>query len=139
MTYNIDIINLSINHYNKIKNIQKVSTLLNISHSTLYRWYQKYNNNYENNLPLEIQDINNKKIHGLNKIHKYEKKILDYIDNNNVNYIKEILTKNQDILLSRTSVSRVIKKNNYSYKKVKNKIIPYEIETLNVINIIIST
>jgi len=131
MTYNIDIINLSINHYNKIKNIQKVSTLLNISHSTLYRWYQKYNNNYENNLPLEIQDINNKKIHGLNKIHKYEKKILNYIDNNNVNYIKEILTKNQDILLSRTSVSRVIKKNNYSYKKVKNKIIPYEIETLN--------
>lgn len=133
MTYNIDIINLSIYHYNNNnKNLVKISKILNISHNTMYRWYNKYKNYYNNYTALTIEDINNnKKIHGLNKINNYEKKILEYIDNNNINYIKDILINNEDIKISRTSISRIIKKNNYSYKKVRNNIIPYDINILN--------
>ena len=43
MTYNIDIINLCINHYaNNIK-ISKIASILNISIMNIYLWIKKYN------------------------------------------------------------------------------------------------
>jgi hypothetical protein len=72
MTYNIDIINLFINHYINGCNFINISEKLNISIFTLKRLYYLYKNNIINKIPLLIDNIlKNKKIHGSNKKDKY--------------------------------------------------------------------
>ena len=67
MTYNLDIINLFINYYINGNNLINISKNLNISISTLKRWYFLYKNN-----------INNK----IDKYYYFQK-------NNNIYYINE--------------------------------------------------
>ena len=58
MTYSIDIINLSIYHYNiDLKKIQ-ICKLLNITNKTFYNWYNKYNYYYINNIQLTLDNYN---------------------------------------------------------------------------------
>ena len=62
MTYSIDIINLSIYHYNlDLKKIQ-ICKLLNITNKTFYNWYNKYNYYYINNIQLTSYNYNEIKI-----------------------------------------------------------------------------
>ena len=81
MTYNIDIINLFINHYINNCSFIDISKKLNISIPTLKRWVLLYNLNIINKVPLKEVDFkNNKKIHGSNKKEYYKYKILNYVN-----------------------------------------------------------
>ena len=69
MTYNIDIINLFINHYINGNNFITISKNLNISITTLKRWYSLYKYNINNKIPLKNSYlIQQRKAHGSNKI-----------------------------------------------------------------------
>ena len=85
MTYSIDIINLSIYHYNLgLKKIQ-IYKLLNITNKTFYNWYNKYNYYYINNIQLTSDNYNkikNYQTHKSIKKDKYSNLIVDYVNNN---------------------------------------------------------
>jgi NAD(P)H-dependent flavin oxidoreductase YrpB (nitropropane dioxygenase family) len=85
MTYSIDIINLSIYHYNVgLKKIQ-ICKLLNITNKTFYNWYDRYNNYYINNIQLTTtgyNEIKNNQEHKSTKKTKYSNLIVDYVNNN---------------------------------------------------------
>ena len=71
MVYHSKAINMAVQSYQNEKSISKIN--ITISQPTLYRYYNKYKYNFKNNLPIIEDDINNnKKIHGLNKIHLYD-------------------------------------------------------------------
>ena len=65
MTYNLDIINLFINYYINGNNLINISKNLNISISTLKRWYFLYKNNINNKILLT--STNSDKDRTLNK------------------------------------------------------------------------
>jgi hypothetical protein len=72
MTYSIDIINLSIYHYNLgLKKIQ-ICKSLNITNKTFYIWYNKYNYYYINNIQLTYTNYNEIKNQ---QVHKSTKKV----------------------------------------------------------------
>ena len=75
-------------------------------------------------MPITDDDINNnKKIHGLNKIHLYEKQVIEYFTNNNVSNKKDIFRDIPNIDLSLSSINKILKLNNFSYKEAKKKFI----------------
>lgn len=134
MTYNIDIINLCIYHYSLKTKLTKISSILNISKQTIYKWIFLYKNYFDNNeylTEISYKNIKNSKIHGLNKIHLYESCICEYINNNEGSTLIDIIKNIQHINISKSSIVRILKKNNYTYKKINNKIIPYDVEILN--------
>jgi len=125
MTYNCEVINLCIYHYNNHTKIQKISKITNISSVTIHRWIYKYNYNFINNIPLneeEILKIKKSIIHKSSKIHLYEKIICEYVSDNNGCSINEIM-ENLNINLSKSSVCNILKKNNISHKRINNRIV----------------
>ena len=122
MVYHYEAINMAIQVYQIEKSISKID--ITISQPTLYRYYNKYEYNFKNNLPITDDDINNnKKIHGLNKIHLYEKQVIEYFTNNNVSNKKDIFRDIPNIDLSLSSINKILKLNNFSYKEAKKKFI----------------
>ena len=105
MTYSIDIINLSIYHYNLgLKKIQ-ICKSLNITNKTFYIWYNKYN--YINNIQLTCTDYNeikNQQAYKSTKKSKYSSLIVDYVNNNTGCSLYDI---NKDITQNNISLSTI--------------------------------
>jgi len=130
MTYNIDIINLFINHSINGYNFINISEKLNISIPTLKRWYSLYKNNIINKIPLLIDDIfKNKKIHGSNKKDKYKDTIINYVFNNEGCVLDDIyLNINKEI--SKPSICRILKSNNISRKRCNIRVVCKDINKI---------
>ena len=132
MTYSNDIINLCIQHFNNKIKVPKISQLTNVSSITIYRWIYKYNYFFINNIPLsdlEFEKIKKSKIHRSSKIHMYEKKICEFVENNDGCSLNDIININK-IKLSKSSVCNILKKNNISHKKINNKIVSKSFEKI---------
>ena len=129
MTYSIDIINLCIYNYNNKINISEIASKLNISRQTIYNWLIRYEYYFNNNIYLS-KIINKNNIHGLSKIHLYQDIIINFIENNLGCNLNDIY-KNCNINISKSSICRLLKNNNYSYKKINNRIIPYNKQILD--------
>ena len=138
MTYNIDIINLCINHYaNNIK-ISKIASILNISIMNIYLWIKKYNYFFLNNIQLTKEDyykIKNFKPHRSSKIYLYETQICDYVNNNNGCTLNDIIFNIPNINISKSSICNILKKNKISRKKINNRIIIKNYDELEKIRI----
>jgi transposase len=138
MTYNIDIINLGINHYaNNIK-ISKIASILNISIMNIYLWIKKYNYFFLNNIQLTKEDyykIKNFKPHRSSKIYLYETQICDYVNNNNGCSLNDIIFNIPNINISKSSICNILKKNKISRKKINNRIIIKNYDELEKIRI----
>ena len=124
MAYSIDIINLCIYNYNNKINISEIASKLNISRQTIYNWLIRYEYYFNNNIYLS-KIINKNNIHGLSKIHLYQNIIINFIENNQGCNLNDIY-KNSNINISKSSICRLLKNNNYSYKKINNRSIPYD-------------
>jgi transposase len=124
MAYSIDIINLCIYNYNNKINISKIASKLNISRQTIYNWLIRYEYYFNNNIYLS-KIINKNNIHGLSKIHLYQNIIINFIENNQGCNLNDIY-KNCNMNISKSSICRLLKNNNYSYKKINNRSIPYD-------------
>ena len=57
MTYNLEVINLCIFHYNNNTKISQISKITNISSVTIHRWIYKYNYYFINNISLNDEEI----------------------------------------------------------------------------------
>lgn len=130
MCYKLETINLVIIMYtNTNGNIKTISNITNISKSTIYNWFNKYKYNFINNVP--IIDLNMKKeIHGLSKKHLYKEKVINCLNEQKIYRKKDILINNPDIKISLSTLARIIKISGYTYKNIKNKILPYSEEIL---------
>ena len=53
--YSFEIINLCIKHYNENINLHKIAYILNISITTIYKWVEKYNYYFINNIFKSIK------------------------------------------------------------------------------------
>lgn len=133
MTYNFETINLFI--YKAINNIpfNKISKELDISPATITLWNKKYNDFIKEKKYLNQQifnDINYSKIHGLNKSHKYIDNITNYVNKNTGCSLKNIQNEiNKELSLS--TIFKILKKNNFSHKKINNNIIYKNIEEID--------
>ena len=133
MTYSIDIINLSIYHYNLgLKKIQ-ICKSLNITNKTFYIWYNKYNYYYINNIQLTCTDYNeikNQQAHKSTKKSKYSSLIVDYINNNTGCSLYDI---NKDITqnnISLSTICRILKENRITRKKINTRIVCKDIDKI---------
>lgn len=70
------------------------------------------------------------KIHGLNKSHKYIDNITNYVNKNTGCSLKNIQNEiNKELSLS--TIFKILKKNNFSHKKINNNIIYKNIEEID--------
>jgi len=118
--YSADIINLCIKHYNENKNISTISYLLYVSKQTIYNWFYKYRYNFDNN--IFIENINKSIQKQLN-----EDFVCEYV-NSNIGCSLDNIAKTVNI--SKSTIYRILKRNNYSSKKIINKTIPYDIDKM---------
>ena len=138
--YSIDIIKSCINLYFKLKKenivgkkrINIIKSTFNVHINTLYNWISKYYDyeicNFNFDMFKKNFKYNNKKI-----TDSIEKFIVNSIDNNNNFNIKKIrnnILNNFNIKLSKSSVYFVLHKNNFTYKKLVVKNIPYNDEEI---------
>ena len=94
--------------------------MLIVSRQTIYNWIKKYNNYFIDNKYLDT-------IIRHSHIKLLDNEIIEFIKG--TTYTLEELSKK--FLISKTTVSRILKRNNYSYKKIYNKTIPFESYNLN--------
>ena len=133
MTYNIDIINLSIYHYNNNTKIKDIAKNLNLSIQIIYLWIKKYNYYFSNNIFLTNNDLKNIKKnipHGLSKVHIFEDNIISYVHNNPGCSLNDILISIPNINISKSSICKILKKNNITRKLINNKILPLNIDVI---------
>lgn len=133
MVYEIDIINVCIYHYSINTKILNISKMLNISKQIIYIWINKYNFYFVNNIQLTKEIYKNKPIHGSSKNYLYEKTIIDYVNNNNGCTLNDILKdnfNNNNIKISKSSICKILKKNNITRKKIINKNLPISYDEL---------
>jgi transposase len=133
MTYSIDIINLSIYHYNLgLKKIQ-ICKSLNITNKTFYIWYNKYNYYYINNIQLtytNYNEIKNQQVHKSTKKSKYSSLIVDYVNNNigcSLYDINKDITQNN---ISLSTICRILKENRITRKKINTRIVCKDIDKI---------
>ena len=133
MTYTIDIINLCIFHYSNKMPIKNISICLNISKPIIYKWINKYNYYFENEIQLTTttyNEITKKTPHKLAKLHIFENSICNYVNNNKGCTLNEIIN-NNNITISKSSICRILKNNNITHKKINNKIFPRDYNIIN--------
>ena len=118
--YSVDIINLSIKYYNENKNISKISYILDVSKQTVYNWFYKYKYYFDNNIYIE-------KINKTIKKQMNEDFVCSYV-NSNIGCSLDNISKNVNI--SKSTIYRILKRNNYSNKRIINKTLPYDIDKL---------
>lgn len=115
--YSLDIINLVYQMYiNKIK-IKNISTYLNISVNTIYRWIKIYYNKkiIISRIEHRIKHINNNK-------KELIEKIINYVNKNNGCSLMDIkIYINNKVSIS--TIHRILKNNNISHKKIKNHLV----------------
>ena len=112
--YSVDIINLSIKYYNENNNIAKISYILDISKKTVYNWFYKYKYYFDNNIYIE-------KINKTIKKQMNEDFVCSYV-NSNIGCSLDNISKY--INISKSTIYRILKRNNYSNKKIINKTFP---------------
>jgi transposase len=121
--YSIDLKKAAINCYIKLKSFRKVADILKVSKSTINRWFCDYKKN-KNNINKNNKN-KNKRIKPV-----LTKKILSFIKNSiyqkptsTIFELKQKIYNKFHVKISTSSVSRGIKMNNFSLKKIKYK--PY--------------
>ena len=115
--YSKDIVSLSINLYEKYKNFRFVQDIINVSKSTIHRWF--------NNQDKYLKSSNNVKHHRTSKISTIiQNYIKTLVDNNPFIRLKNIYDKiktTYNISISLTYISKIIKKLGYTSKTVTNR------------------
>ena len=134
--YSIDIIKSCINLYFKLKNeniigkqrIDFIKSTFNIHINTLYKWIYKYykydTHSFNFSLFKTSFKYNNIKI--TNDIETFIIKSIDLNNNFNIKKIKKNIYTKFNIKLSKATIYSVLHKNNFTYKKLIVKNIPYD-------------
>jgi transposase len=113
--------------------IKNISICLNISKPIIYKWINKYNYYFENEIQLTTttyNEITKKTPHKLAKLHIFENSICNYVNNNKGCTLNEIIN-NNNITISKSSICRILKNNNITHKKINNKIFPRDYNIIN--------
>jgi len=130
MAHPYTIINIIIEKYNSGTKMKEISAFLDISISTLYRWFKLYKNNFDSNILFTEKTFEEQKnIHGSSKVHNYEFQIIEYVDNNNGCSLNDILM-HIDKNISKSSICKLLKKNKITRKKVNMRIVGKDIEKI---------
>jgi transposase len=133
MTYSIDIINVCITKFNNNISVFNMAKMLEISHTNIYTWLAIYKDNFYNHIyitPEQLVDMKKNTLHKSNKINKYEEQICTYVNNNNGCSLNDILANLPDMNLSKSSICRVLKKNNITHKRFKTRIIGKDVNLI---------
>ena len=101
---------------------------LNISMGTINYWSILYSDNIINKYFLTTYNMI-KKLHGLNKKKEYESAIIEYVNNNEGCTLNDII-KNVTNTLSKSSICRLLKENNISRKRIRNRIVCKDINKI---------
>jgi len=110
--------------------LNKISYNLKIPKSTLYNWQKRYPNNFKYGIYITTQIIKDSLNRKPTLIDLYKETIINYINNNIVNRKKDILINNPELKISLTTISRIIKMANYSYKNIKTTVCTHSKEAL---------
>jgi transposase len=121
--YSIDLKKAAINCYIKLKSFRKVADILKVSKSTINRWFCDYKKN-KNNINKNNKN-KNKRIKPVltNKILSFIKNSIYQKPTSTILELKQKIYYKFHVKISTSSVSRGIKMNNFSLKKIKYK--PY--------------
>jgi len=127
--------------YSKISRDIKKNLNINISRHTISNWIKSKNDIYKNRINREFLKNFHNKIHLFNKpntkINKINlllvSKYIDFFPLASRNDIRTFIFKDCNILLSLNSISKIIKKINYSRKKVKYHVVK-NIQYINELN-----
>lgn len=135
MAYSVDIINLCISHFHDKISVINISKILRVSIANIYKWLNKYNYYFINGIQItddNFKTIKNNHHHGLNKINQFEKQVCNYVNDNNGCSLNDIINNIPNINISKSSICKILKKNNISNKRFKTRIIPKNIEEINI-------
>ena len=86
---------------------------MKFSKPIIYKWINKYNYYFENEIQLTTttyNEITKKTPHKLAKLHIFENSICNYVNNNKGCTLNEIIN-NNNITISKSSICRILKKN----------------------------
>jgi len=107
---------LAIKHYKKYGSLRKTCKIFNCSKSSLQRWIEKHNN------PNKERKKSKRKVN--NEIINFVKKIIDKRSNIILIQIQNKINNKFNIKLSLMTIFRIIKKINYSRKRLRKKYFP---------------
>jgi transposase len=118
MTYSLDIVNLSLKYFKEGYGFKYISKLLKISSITLKRWNSIYN---FSDICTVIKDRIKLK-HKVLKIEKFKNIILEEVKINYKTSLK-VLKKKVNNIISISTIHRLLKNENISYKRINNKLV----------------
>ena len=125
MTYSTEIVEASIKLYSNLKNEgicgkkleNIISKIFNISISTFYQWFKK--NNCKDNENTKKENLSSKKSKVTDEINDFIVKIINDNKLIKIKKVKSEIFSKFNVHLSKTTIYKILHKNNLTYKQLQ--------------------